>query len=55
MALHKDMVTIGMHSAGRLTMESILGTKAATLLHFVRGLRGNLLVAFGTGTNMEDA
>jgi hypothetical protein len=31
-------------------MESILETKAATILQFIRGLRGNLLVTFEEGT-----
>src|SRR6266536_1822182 len=39
-----------MNSAGKMVMESILETKAATILQFVRGLRGNLLVTFEEGT-----
>jgi transposase len=37
-------------STGKLVMESILGTKAATILQFVQGLRGGLHVAFEEGT-----
>jgi transposase len=37
-------------SAGRLPMESILETKAATILQFVQGLRGSLYVTFEEGT-----
>ncbi len=51
MDVHKDTVTIAvMNSAGRVVMESILETKAATLLQFIRGLRGNLRVTFEEGT-----
>src|SRR5579859_192082 len=35
---------------GKLVMESILETKAATILQFFRGLRGSLHVAFEEGT-----
>jgi len=37
-------------STGKLVMESILETKAATILQFVHGLRGGLHVAFEEGT-----
>ena len=37
-------------SAGKLVMESILETKAATILQFVHGLRGSLHVTFEEGT-----
>src|SRR5580704_14363323 len=37
-------------SDGRLTMESILETKAATILQFIHGLRGSLHVTFEEGT-----
>jgi transposase len=37
-------------STGKLVMESILETKAATILQFVQGLRGGLHVAFEEGT-----
>jgi len=35
---------------GKLIMESILETKAATILQFVQGLRGSLHVTFEEGT-----
>ena len=35
---------------GKLMMESILETKAATILQFVHGLRGSLHVTFEEGT-----
>ena len=37
-------------STGKLVMESILETKAATILQFVHGLRGSLHLAFEEGT-----
>jgi hypothetical protein len=37
-------------SAGKLVMESILETKAATVLQFIQGLRGSLHVTFEEGT-----
>ena len=39
-----------MNSAGRLVMDSILETKAATILQFIQGLRGNLHVTLEEGT-----
>jgi hypothetical protein len=35
-------------STGKLVMESILETKAATILQFFQGLRGSLYVAIPT-------
>ena len=37
-------------STGKLVMESILETKAATILQFIHGLRGSLQVTFEEGT-----
>jgi len=37
-------------SAGKLVMESILETKAATIVQFLQGLRGSLSVTFEEGT-----
>ena len=37
-------------SSGKLVMEAILETKAATILQFIQGLRGDLLVTFEEGT-----
>ena len=39
-----------MNSAGKLVMESIVETKAATIVQFVEGLRGDLCVTFEEGT-----
>src|SRR5712692_4301530 len=38
-------------SAGKLVMESILETKANTILEFIRGLGGSLWVTFEEGTS----
>src|SRR5215467_2266786 len=37
-------------SAGSLVMEAILETKTETILQFLRGIRGSLLVTFEEGT-----
>lgn len=37
-------------STGKLVMESILETKAASILQFIHGLRGSLHVTFEEGT-----
>ena len=39
-----------MDSTGKVVMESILETKAATILEFFAGLRGTLSVTFEEGT-----
>jgi len=51
MDVHNEIVTIAVrNSAGKLVVESILETKAATILQFIQGLRGNLHVTFEEGT-----
>ena len=51
MDVHKDAISAAvMNAAGKVVMESILETKAATIVQFFRGLRGNLLVTFEEGT-----
>jgi transposase len=51
MDVHKEAISIAvMNSAGKVVMESILETKASTVLQFICGLRGNLLVTFEEGT-----
>lgn len=51
MDVHKEAISVAvMNSNGKLVMESILETKAATLLQFIQGLRGNLQVTFEEGT-----
>ena len=51
MDVHKDTISIAvMNSAGKVVMESVLETKALTILQFIQGLRGSLLVTFEEGT-----
>jgi transposase len=52
MDVHQATISVAvMDSAGKLVMESILETKAATILQFIQGLRGSLLVSFEEGTS----
>jgi hypothetical protein len=52
MDVHQATISVAvMDSSGRLIMECILETKAATILEFIRGLRGSLSVAFEEGTS----
>ncbi len=49
--VHQATISVAvMDSKGKLVMESILETKAATILEFFAGLRGTLLVTFEEGT-----
>ena len=49
--VHQATISVAvMDSAGKLAMESILETKAATSLQFFAGLRGTLWVTFEEGT-----
>jgi transposase len=49
--VHKETISIAvLNSSGKLVMESILETKASTILQFIRGLRGSLHVTFEEGT-----
>jgi transposase len=51
MDVHKASVAIGVRDgAGKYIMESIVETKAATLVDFVKGLRGPLHLTFEEGT-----
>ena len=51
MDVHKETISIAvLNSSGKLVMESILETKASTILQFVQGLRGSLHVTFEEGT-----
>jgi transposase len=50
--VHQATISVAvMDSAGKLTMESILETKATTILEFIQGLRGSLYVTFEEGTS----
>ncbi len=49
--VHQATISVAvMDSRGKLVMESILETKATTILVFLAGLRGTLAVTFEEGT-----
>src|SRR5437899_2465276 len=49
--VHQATISVAVQdSRGKLIMESILETKAATILEFLAGLRGTLSVTFEEGT-----
>src|SRR5258706_13794242 len=49
--VHQATISVSvLDSAGKLVMECILETKAATILQFIHGLRGSLHVTFEEGT-----
>jgi len=51
MDVHKESISIAvMNAEGKLVMESIIETKASTILQFIQGLRGDLYVTFEEGT-----
>src|SRR5580693_8126625 len=51
MDVHKETISIAMMTGdGKLVMESIIETKASTILQFVQGLQGDLHVTFEEGT-----
>jgi hypothetical protein len=48
--VHQATISVAvMDSTGKVVMESILETEAATILQFVAGLRGTLSVTFAEG------
>src|SRR6476661_8560629 len=52
MDVHQATISVAvMDSSGKLIMECILETKAATILEFIAGLRGALSVTFEEGTS----
>ena len=52
MDVHQATISVAdMDSSGKLIMECILETKAATILEFIDGLRGTLSVTFEEGTS----
>ena len=52
MDVHQATISVAvLDSAGKLVMECILETKAATILEFIQGLHGSLLVTFEEGTS----
>src|ERR1700746_1619311 len=49
--VHREAVAVAvLNSAGKLVMESIVETKASTLLDFLQGMRGELYVTLEEGT-----
>src|SRR5271167_508605 len=51
MDVHKEAIAIAvMNGEGKVVMESIIETKASTILQFIQGLRGDLHVTFEEGT-----
>ena len=51
MDVHQATISVAvMDSSGKLVMECILETKAATILEFLDGLRGSLSVTFEEGS-----
>ncbi len=52
MDVHQATISVAiMDGRGKLIMESILETKAGTILEFIQGLRGSLSVTFEEGTS----
>src|SRR6266851_6783737 len=53
MDVHQATISVAVRdSAGKLVMESILETKANTILEFIRGLGGSSWVTFEEGTSV---
>ena len=51
MDIHKEAISIAvMNGDGKLVMESIIETKASTILQCIHGLRGDLHMTFEEGT-----
>jgi hypothetical protein len=51
MDVHKEAIVIAvLNGSGKLVMESIVETKASSLLQFIHGLRGELHVTWEEGT-----
>ena len=51
MDVHKEATAVAvMNAAGKLIMESVVETKATTIMQFLEGLRGDLYVTFEEGT-----
>ena len=51
MDVHKETISMAvMNSDGKVVMESIIETKASTILQSIQGIRGDLHVTFEEGT-----
>jgi transposase len=54
MDVHQATISVAvLDSVGKLLMESIIETKASTMLEFLQGLRGSVVVTFEEGTCAE--
>src|SRR6266704_5566115 len=52
MDVHKESISIAvMNSGGKIVMECVIETKAATILEFIQGVHGSLWVTFEEGTS----
>ena len=52
MDVHQATISVAvMDAQGKLIMECLLETKAATIVEFIQGLRGALLLTFEEGTS----
>jgi hypothetical protein len=51
MDVHKEAIVIAvLNASGKLVMESVIETKASSILQFLHGLRGELHVTWEEGT-----
>jgi hypothetical protein len=51
MDVHKEAIVIAvLNESGKLVMESVIETKASSILQFLHGLRGELHVTWEEGT-----
>jgi len=52
MDVHQASISVAIrNAAGKLAVESIIETKARTILEFIQGLQGSLWVTFEEGTS----
>src|ERR1700679_3648972 len=52
MDVHRDTISVAvLDESGRLTMQSVLATRAGAVLDFIHGVRGTLHVTFEEGTH----
>jgi transposase len=52
MDVHRDTISVAvLDESGRLTMQSVLATRAGAILDFIHGVRGTLHVTFEEGTH----
>ena len=52
MDVHQASISVAVRdAAGKLVSESIIETKATSILEFVRGMRGSMCITFEEGTS----